>query len=613
MKCRLTGYVAALLVFATATGTAATYFVDYASGSDANEGTDASSPWKHCPGDSAATGSALTALKAGDIIKFKNDVIYVGTIVLNWGGTAGNNITYDGASWGGGKRAIVTNNNSATSVQGFTEGGDKRDYITITGFNFKNIGGYAEDDPVWTATIPIASVDTTTDVVTTTSPHGMTVGKWVSFATSGGTLPTGAGTTRSCRVQTVPSATTLTIQTDDSSSDPVFDFVDNGGGWWFVKNIDSPPGGYGIKLSDRGNSNMTITNCKFEEIGQWQNTKPLRGTGSITGTGVSLANNRNVTISGCEFTRMKTGVSIKGTVNNITVSGSNFHNYMNWLIDVAPAASGSVLSNVTIDDCDFHDYKEFDEPNFTGYGEKPHQDGIFFRTSAITSTWTNIVVKNSRWWSDTSSNGGTASIFISQGPSVDIYNCLFLSDKHANANVNIGYRKAGVTSQRVRVWNCTFRGSSVGLRVSEGNSNPDEVEVLNCIFDRTYAGGHIVEINRSEIGNLTMNNNVYSGSTTKTVYDGTYRSLASWQSVSGQDEKSIQGDPRFARVDGPPSGWDMALKADSPARFRGANLSRHFRTDKAGVSRPEGDIPWMAGAYHAPPRSPNEPLVVERP
>ena len=36
---------------------AADYYVDYSSGADSNPGTLAS-PWKHCPGDPAATGSA---------------------------------------------------------------------------------------------------------------------------------------------------------------------------------------------------------------------------------------------------------------------------------------------------------------------------------------------------------------------------------------------------------------------------------------------------------------------------------------------------------------------------------------------------------------------------
>ena len=50
------------------------YYVS-TTGNDANTGTSQTSPWKHAPGDSAATGNAAaTALKAGDIVKFKGGV-----------------------------------------------------------------------------------------------------------------------------------------------------------------------------------------------------------------------------------------------------------------------------------------------------------------------------------------------------------------------------------------------------------------------------------------------------------------------------------------------------------------------------------------------------------
>ncbi|HTS16310.1 MAG TPA: hypothetical protein VMP11_01935, partial [Verrucomicrobiae bacterium] len=57
------------------------YFVDYSSGSDANPGTSATTPWQHCPGDSAAIGvPAATTLKAGNVVWFKQGVTYVFTV-----------------------------------------------------------------------------------------------------------------------------------------------------------------------------------------------------------------------------------------------------------------------------------------------------------------------------------------------------------------------------------------------------------------------------------------------------------------------------------------------------------------------------------------------------
>ncbi len=104
---------------------AASYYVDYSSGADGNSGTSTSSPWQHCPGDPAATGTAgSTPLNPGDTVFFKGGVQYVLTgngnpvyqtgIGLNWSGAAGQPITYDGNSagtWGTG-RAILTDNYS---------------------------------------------------------------------------------------------------------------------------------------------------------------------------------------------------------------------------------------------------------------------------------------------------------------------------------------------------------------------------------------------------------------------------------------------------------------------------------------------------------------------
>ena len=60
-----------------------TFYIDFAEGEDSNSGTSASQPWKHAPGDSAATGNAVrTVLVAGDTVRFKAGVPYRGTIAV---------------------------------------------------------------------------------------------------------------------------------------------------------------------------------------------------------------------------------------------------------------------------------------------------------------------------------------------------------------------------------------------------------------------------------------------------------------------------------------------------------------------------------------------------
>src|SRR4030042_5645285 len=86
---------------------AATYYIDFDGGSDTANGTSLATPWKHSPGDSAATGVPGAAnLTAGNTYCFKGGVIYQGSITIDGDGTSNDNrITLDGecAGWGTGK------------------------------------------------------------------------------------------------------------------------------------------------------------------------------------------------------------------------------------------------------------------------------------------------------------------------------------------------------------------------------------------------------------------------------------------------------------------------------------------------------------------------------
>lgn len=514
----LTLTVLLLINALTVSTSAATYFVDYENGNDSHDGLNSETPWKHCPGDPNATDSAAQAVLAGgDIVQFKNNSVYVGSISLKWNGDPAKRIVYDGSTWGTGARAtITTRNNTLRSTYAFSST-DSRN-LTIIGFKIMDCGGYAETDPIWSATTPISQ----------------------------------------------------------------------------------PPSGTGITLIRGGD--ITVTNCVFREIGQWQNQPPMSGTTSVTGTGVALEDNQNVVVVDCDFTRMKTGVSIKArtAIENITVLRSSFHNYMNWLIDVAPYSPGASLKDITIDGCRLYNYKEFDEPNWEGYSEKPHQDGIFLRTSAISSTWTNIVIRNTVFYSDDTSDGGTASIYVSQGPSVDIYNCAFLDDKHANGAVVVGWPSSNRVQQRVRIWNCTFVGSSTSVIFSDDLSSGGHFEVKNCIFYRTvpYQVADYKIYKGAAFSSFSSDYNVYFGpNSARAVYDGnTYRTLEQWRSISKLDSNSIWADPRLLNLSGSPSSWNVQPLDSSPARGVGADLSSYFSTDIVGALRTSI---WDIGAHQA--------------
>ena len=126
---------------------ATTYYVDFDTGVDTNNGTATGTAFTHCPGDDSATGTAAsTVLSAGDTVVFKGGVSYLGRIDIDWSGSAGNVITYDGntaGAWGTGK-AIIDGENTNTDARryGFYAS-SARNYITIDNFEIREMGGGA--------------------------------------------------------------------------------------------------------------------------------------------------------------------------------------------------------------------------------------------------------------------------------------------------------------------------------------------------------------------------------------------------------------------------------------------------------------------------------------
>ncbi|MFC1752267.1 LamG-like jellyroll fold domain-containing protein [Thermoproteota archaeon] len=86
-----------------------TYYIDYENGNDSNNGTSTSTPWKHAPGDSNATGNAAVVdLEPDDTVSFKGGVRYCGEIRMEFSGNNVSPIRYVGDEWGDGdEKAII--------------------------------------------------------------------------------------------------------------------------------------------------------------------------------------------------------------------------------------------------------------------------------------------------------------------------------------------------------------------------------------------------------------------------------------------------------------------------------------------------------------------------
>jgi hypothetical protein len=116
---------------------APTYFVDFSAGSDAADGKSRSTPWKHAPGDTNATGGPAAArLAPGDVVLFKGGVPYYGTVAVTASGTAAAPIVLEGGAqqgWGTGS-AIV--DGQETRAVGISVSGAS--YVIVEGFEVRS-------------------------------------------------------------------------------------------------------------------------------------------------------------------------------------------------------------------------------------------------------------------------------------------------------------------------------------------------------------------------------------------------------------------------------------------------------------------------------------------
>lgn len=501
---------------------AATYYIDFATGSDANNGTSTATPWKHEPGDVNATGTAdATTLAAGDRVKFKGGIVYTGEVIIARSGSLGNPITYDGnllGDWGTG-RAIIDRAFGLNAV-GMTIN-TTVSHIDILHFAFQHAGDYADD---------------ATNVISAA-----------------------AGT--------------------------------------YTNNVNT--GGVGINGYLKFNTNIAIGSCTFTRMGGWRNSTGWTQN-SIQGAGIAMRDCQNVIITNCEMTKLKTAIVIAGGswgARNVLIHSNNIHNYIVWGIDLATEQSSLTMENITNSFNQIHDYAEFNSGNWTGVEgtvggspvSYPHTDGIFVRTAGQPGTWTNIHIFKNQFYCDVNpGNGGTASIFVSQGPSCNIYSNLFNSDSHTR-QIGVAYANGNPAPQRVYITNNTFIALTCIITDTETAATNRYVYIQNNIF-RQPPGTPPNNINYVMVSQgdgtppAILNNNLYydpdNGVGTKYIgylSSAGYSTFAVAQS-NGWEANGVYSDPLFVSYVTTPSSRDTRLSASSPAR---------------GLAQDGGDAGWL--------------------
>jgi len=525
-------------VFAQSLG-AATYYVDFATGSDANNGTSTATPFKRSPGDTSATGTAAsTTLAAGDTVKFKGGVVYTNTadISITTSGTAGNPITFDGNSagdWGTG-RAIMDGGYTA-NVELFLFGSGKNN-ITIRNFEMRYAGGYADDS----TNVTSAAAGTYTNTVST--------------------------------------------------------------------------GGIAIDMHSFGNNtNVTLADLYIHDIGGWRGTIGWTLT-TLSGTGIKTKNPVGLTVTNVEVTKAALGLTIYATTlaSNVIVHSCNFHHYMVWCIDLAPLASSARFENITIRDTDIHDFEQYDSPNWTSHDDSPHTDGIFVRNAGSTGAfWTNVNIFNNDFYNTnlTVTTGGTASIFVSEGPSVNIYNNVFNGDFQTR-QVGVEYLNTSSYKQIVYFFNNTMfsMGNPALITDIETNTAVKDVFVYNNIFMmRTGQNANATLILTDGGGSNPdrLNHNLYWVSDKSAAVKFTSKFGASYNVFAdfltfGFETNGMYADPLLVDIATSTAILSRNYRptSSSPTILSGTNLtSLGFSTaDKDGNALPSSG-PWPIGAY----------------
>lgn len=500
---------------------AATYYIDMEGGSDANNGTSTATPFKRCPGDTAATGTAAsTTPAAGDTLKFKGGVIYTNQINVNWSGTVGGGyIKYDG-NWSGGAlnewgngRAIVDRHNILNAQ--WLVAGSPRFYIIVDGFEIRNLGGDADD----ATNVISAAAGTYTNTVNT--------------------------------------------------------------------------GGVGINFfTQGGHSNIYIGNLWGHRIGGWRNSIGWTEN-TIQGGLVFIKDSLNWTVTNIHAIKMKNAIGLAtstGMMSNGIVTSCSISNYITWGLDVACQQDGGVWAKIDLCYNKIHDYQQYAQENWLGVGDWPHTDGMFLRSTGKDTTETNINIYKNEFYCDVyTALGGTASIYLSQGFSANIYSNLFNNDSQTRL-VGVDHL---IFPPNKKVWvyitNNTFIGAPPAVSVCcETNLTSKTVVVKNNIMVKR-AGGTALYVHVNNIDGAayitTLDGNLYWAPdfnvSTMNVYAGLgtdYTLFGDMFSKFGYEANGAYSNPLFTTESATPSLYDTMPQAGSPAIAMKAGWKPYVQT-----------------------------------
>ena len=390
-------------------------------------------------------------------------------------------------------------------------------------------------------------------------------------------------------------------------------------------------GRYGYALYLDGCSRVTVRNCLFRDIGDWQNVANAN-EGYMEGVGIAVIDNGDaITLGGNEFTRIgRAGIMIEpkqGTqiCTDIAITGNEFHDSIRWGVWLATGNTRCTLNGVTIDGNRFHDIHQYDVNDWVGRpGDAPHVDSIIAYIGSIPpqdgqslgTAAHPIIVRNNLFYNNaTVARVQNSAVFLtSWGGRVLIYNNVFINTLF-NGNGAIfcleGTDPAVNPAPDYWIFNNSFYDTTYAVTL-ESERYPlrhGEVHVLNNIFDKPDAGaGYSVRVMDAASVPTQLDYDLYytgrpDGQLAFTPAGAA--TLAELQS-QGCELHGRQAYPRYADtafgLGARSSSNDLHMTVGSPAIGAGLNLSALATADGDGTARPAAPTAWDDGAFAGPNR-----------
>lgn len=607
-----------------ASSRAATYYVDFDTGNDANSGTSATSSWKHAPGDANATGiparkGYLTdPLQPGDTVLFKGGVVYRGSIYIDgrWiNGSQANPVTYKGDGWGSGKAvldgsAVLPNAWQPCASQASCAGNPHWQniyYADISGNYTFDQGFYENDEFLWYSQNPNPAdpfvYDRTeylrvipyNDANIHQTRTAMTDPRY--FTQSDPAFWNGAYII-SWRIPNVMAIKKITgydpashtIHYDDLGGDIYADrdsyysilnhlsMIDTPGEFCYNETThrlyvwprQTPVSqeSFSVRTLDAGIFNSCVSNLNIEGFIVRKYVMGIRAIDS--GTGITPQND---IIRNNEVRKLKCNdwYAIQVGGNNIRVENNSVTDCQR-AVGILGGGDNVVISN-----------------NFVS---RASREGIWFMGASNSRITGNTVVdcngthangisvymnsRNNTVSGNRVSNSNIAFTF-EQSNNLNVMNNLFLGD----GNISYVVASWGQMTGTVNFFNNVILGSDGHCSAYLG---PDTDTAVFNFKNNIVDGG----------GRDQRSNNIYTGLCWN--QDISY----GWSPGPGEIVET-----NLANIFKNSSAGDYSLKAGSPAIDKGADLSSLFNIDYAGVSRPQGSA-WDIGAYEyvSPPAAP---------